>query len=88
MLLFFSMIKNPNLTEYLQLYKFYLSTLILKFVHFLAEYLFFATKAQKHKIPLNYLFLWNLVLWCFSGIDFTFLVVACPSWDNIFCSSM
>jgi len=27
----------------------------------LAEYLFFATKAQKHKIPLNYLFLWNLV---------------------------
>ena len=35
------------------------STLILKFVHFLAEYLFFATKAQKHKIPLNY---WNVHL--------------------------
>ncbi len=31
------------------------STLILKFVHFLAEYLFFATKTQKHKIPLIYI---------------------------------
>ena len=28
----------------------------------------------------TYLFLWNFVISCFSGIDFTFLVVACPRW--------
>jgi len=27
--------------------------------------------------------LWNLVILCFSGIDFTFLVVACPRWGLV-----